>query len=139
MPILDQSLLDAYQATHYWVDIQPPVCLQIDTQSLGFVEHQKAHGVQCSTWITAHNPESEPLSVHENVLAHRGLTTALSEAGWGWVGAWSDDPKGQWPREDGVLVWGMPPAIAKIWALRWRQHAVVCVNATGWVKLIAVT
>lgn len=139
MPILDQSLLDAYQATHYWVDTQPPVRLQIDCQSLALVEHHKAYGVECSTWITAYNPKSECFSDEENRLAHRGLTDALAKARWSWVGAWSDDPKGQWPRENGVLVWGMDPDTAQMWGRRWHQHAVVCVNATGWVKLVTVT
>lgn len=125
----------AYRETLYEVATDPPMCWVVGEPNSAWAQIQSAHGVSASTFITAHNPFSERQVDEANQTRQKALEQALTEAGWAWVPAWGRHPTNQWPVEVGVVVWGMDEHDARPWALRFRQHATVGMDAQGWARL----
>jgi len=129
---LDKAKLDqAYRGTEYWVATRPPIRVRIGVAQPAICDLHQAHGVDCSTVITAHNPKSQQHSALANQRAHAELTQALEQAGYRKISATGQHPDGSWPAEEGWLVLGMDVAEASLWAEQFEQFAVVCLDAHG--------
>ena len=126
--VLPEPLLQAYSTTHYCVN----ACtwfLQLGKTQPALALHYQRHAVQCASYLTACNPLGELLPDHINQRRMEQLRQALQRAGWSWMDGRGQDPEGNWPGEDSVLVWGMPEATARAWGQQWNQNAVVCCGA----------
>ena len=126
-----KTLEQAYRDTHYWLLLEDPVCLRIGQSCPVLVDWQGQKGVECSTIITAHNPESQRLADADNDRRQQAMESELAQAGWTWVRTEARDPDEHWPIESGILVWGMDGQAATPWAQRYGQYAVVLIDRQG--------
>ena len=104
----------AYRNAHYWVyETASPANPSGDRWLLRVEQHQPLllraymrHGVHCASYLTACNPHGRLLDAAENSKRMLALREALRQQGWQWAEGFGQDPHGQWPGEDSVLVWG---------------------------------
>jgi len=126
-----EELDKAYRQTLYWVETDPPIALEIGKPNRAWARCQLAQGVRCSTFITAHNPDSQKLPEQTNLANHVALEQALMAAHWQYLPALAKHPSNDWPAEPGFVVWGMDAPEALRWAQRFQQNAVVVTDPTG--------
>ena len=134
---MDSGLLAAYLRTEYRVtDESYAFVLCVNQASEPLRACHTAFGVDCSTFITAWNPGSEPTSQPENEAAMRRLEAELSARNLRWLRGEGVDPTGDWPGERSLLVLGLDEAAARELAGRFGQNAVVCSDATAVPRLV---
>lgn len=134
----------AYRNTHYWVyETASPANPSGDCWLLRVEQHQPLllrayirHGVHCASYLTACNPHGRLLDAAENSKRMLALREALRQQGWQWAEGFGQDPRGQWPGEDSVLVWGMDRPVALAWGAQWQQKAVLFCGADAVPELL---
>ncbi|MGY6555709.1 MAG: DUF3293 domain-containing protein [Wenzhouxiangella sp.] len=120
---LAPALLTAYRRTEYQVG--QTLLLRIDVQSEDLERWQQRHGVGCSAFISAVNPRSAALGVHENRVRHERLRNRLGREGLHFEEGQGVDPERRWPPEVGFLVAGLDQAHARRFGREFDQNAVV--------------
>ncbi len=118
---MDKQLIQAYRNACYRVFGAPEFVLQVDRQSSELMAWQRAHRVGSSAFLTAFNPGSRLLPAEHNRANHASLIEALD--GLVHVAARGEDPDGEWPDEEGVLVAGIEREQARQLARRFGQKA----------------
>ncbi|HUE86264.1 MAG TPA: DUF3293 domain-containing protein [Vicinamibacterales bacterium] len=86
--------------------------------------------------ITACNPQSVPLSAHENQRRDAALKRALRARHVRWVPAEARGDKGDWPAEPGVLALGVSRSLAERIGHEFGQAAVVWGRVDGKAELV---
>jgi len=81
--------------------------MRVDERSDALADCQRTQGVQCSAFVSAWNPRSEQQSAVVNAAAHARLLAMLKDEGYRWLPACGQDPAGQWPAEQSLLVLGI--------------------------------
>jgi hypothetical protein len=84
--------------------------------------------IQAACYLTACNPWGQILEPAET-RRMRALRQALDSEGWQYLDGFGQDPLGQWPAEDSVLIWGMDADTARQWGRHWQQNAVLWSDA----------
>ena len=133
---LRPALVRAYTQTHYRVLAAPPFTLHIGRHCRALQVLQAAHGVRCSTFVTAFNPFSQSWSAACNGARHQRLLTRLKGQGWDFVQGYGRHPSGNWPAERSVLILGMTSAQAQALGVALQQNAVVCSGADAVPQLV---
>ena len=134
------DLVEAYRRTEYRVaDGSYAFTMRIDEPSDSLRTCHFAHGVDCSTFITACNPRSRPTPEAENIAAMTRLASDLEERGYFVLHGRGVDPTGAWPGEPSFLVLGMTEPDAVALAHRFEQHAIVCVGEDATPRLVIVS
>jgi hypothetical protein len=120
------ELEDAYRQCHYCVETMTGiVVLRVGQTNAAIDSLAGSPGRASAAVITAANPFSIPLSAMENSGRHERLLARLSGAGHRWLPTRSQDPRGEWPDEPGVLVLGVSRAQALELARAFGQYAIV--------------
>lgn len=113
----------AYRDAEYWVLADPPFCLAIDVPSHSLRRLHEQYGVTCSALLTAFNPHSERLADDLNQSRQHSLRKQLQSMGLNACPAVNSDPKGLWPDEESVLVFGIERDDAEALARQFQQKA----------------
>ena len=135
--LIEASLIAAYRATHYCVTgTYPPFLLRADSHCPDLEACHRAHGVECSAFVTAWNPLSRPTSLEENVAAQARLEARLRASDVVVIEGLGVDPTGQWEGEESLLALGLKlePAIAI--AREFRQNGLLWAGVDAVPKLI---
>ena len=134
---LEPGLIAAYRAAHYRVDDRPPFTMEVDEHSSGLERLMRGGGHAGAMFITAWNPNGDPLTSDRNAARQQQLIDELREAGLAWVPGVGWDPTGAWPDEEAsVLVLGVDRASACGWGRRHRQNAVLWAGTDAVPRLL---
>ena len=125
LPPLDDKLIAAYAQTHFWVQVNPAVCIKVGEQSDALQDLFARLGADCGFFITAHNPYSELTSDADNAAANKALQQQLSALNIPVLAAKGKAAAGEWPEEPGFFVCGLNRAQALSLGQQFRQNAIV--------------
>lgn len=133
---LDASLIQAYRETHYRVDGTSDMTLLVDTHSLELAALHLKHGVSCSGFITACNPNGVTLPKEVNTKRQADLGVELQHRGLNYLVGIGQHPNNGWPGEPSYLVLGLDLETAKDLALRLEQNAFLWSSEEAVPKLV---
>lgn len=125
--MLSQSLLEAYQLTHYCFD---DVVLNIDKPSAKAELLLKPFIPSGGLFITAWNPMGEPLDLTINELANEGLKNELLSRGFNVVDGYGEHPDESW-RENSFFAFPIDEQTSINLCCSYLQNAVVYVTPEG--------
>lgn len=122
-PVSDDERLDAaYRAADY-------VCaghtLRTGTPQPAFDAWLRERGYAAYSFVTPHNPMSEPLPPAKNAGRYAEFLRLIEARGYEHAPAAAHDPAGAWPTEHGVLLFDVPQVKVRELARDWQQNAVV--------------
>ena len=122
---IDPDTLQAYRATEYRVQGDPPFTLCIGEHSLPLAELHAARRAASSAFITACNPRSTLLSEIENAQRQALLAAELEEAGYAFLSGLGVDPTGDWPGESSFLVLDIGREAARTLSRQFNQNSLL--------------
>ena len=117
--------VQAYRETEYRVCGEPAFVLRIGQPSHELLELHQTSQVQCSAFITAYNPYSQPLQASENEQRQVALIQQLLGAGYTALRGVGQHPSNEWPGEESCLVLGIDRGAAKALGDQYEQNAIV--------------
>jgi hypothetical protein len=130
-------LLAAYLAAHYKVTgTANPFVLRVGHPSAELASVHLAHGVNCSAFVTAWNPQSVTTSVAMNQASQERLESELAGIGVTLVAGIGEDPAGVWPGEPSVLAVGISRSEAERVGRKFGQRAILWSGASAIPELI---
>ena len=118
---LDSALIEAYSATEYKVNLDPPFVLSVGIASPGLKDLYSAQRADSAAFITAYNPFSHQLSEQENALRQESLKAELIKRGLHFIPGVGEHPSGDWPGEPSFLVLGIALEAAKSLGRQFEQ------------------
>ena len=133
---IDASTVQAYLETDYTVHTQTPFALHIGELSTQLASLHRAHGVNCSAFITAWNPHSEVTDAQANAQHQQALLQHIHELSLQALPGVGQHPSNQWPGEESYLVLGLDLPHAKEIGNQFRQNAIVWAGADAVPALI---
>lgn len=136
---LPPALQQAYRRAHYHVDAaQGGVAqtLRVGQRSDWLGQRLAQHPIPAACFLTACNPWGEILEPALNAQRMRALRRALHGQGWRFLDGSGQEPRGRWPAEDSVLIWGMDADTALQWGRDWQQNAVLWSDADARPRLL---
>jgi len=125
------SLWEAYLRAEYWIGFpENRLLLQVGEKSEGLLRLASSLGTdfgQEDSWayITAWNPGSELKMEFVNRQKQEDMELFLRGAGYALLPGVAHDPSGQWPDEEGVLVFGLGWEKALLLGRRFQQNAIL--------------
>lgn len=125
MPSTNPYLVATYEAATYRVFWNPDTFdLHVGKTHPAFDARLRSHAIASWAFVTAWNPQSQPLSKLENDLRQQVLKEELTEAGYHFLPAvgMGDDPPWE---EESLLVLQMEREPAVALGRQWNQHAIV--------------
>ena len=136
---LPATLIDAYRVALYRVfDADACVRLVIDEPSSALAALLRRRGVSSAALVTACNPFGECLDARANAALQHELLSRLRDDGFAWLPARGDDPLGDYPGEDSVLILGCDRAAAVRLGRAYRQNAIVWIGADAVPRLLVL-
>ena len=131
-----RELLEAYLATRYRFAFDGREReFRIGAVSAELAAVHAARGADCSSFITAWNPRSEPTDEDENRRRNRALEADLRAAGYAPLPARGTAEKDGWC-EESFLVPGLAEEEALALARKYRQVAIVCAGVDAVPRLV---
>ncbi|RVU41486.1 DUF3293 domain-containing protein [Lujinxingia sediminis] len=136
-PPTDDAIFQAYtEAIYEVVRDEAPIVLRVgdDVGALLGID-----GLDVQTpWavITAYNPASRLRSAAENARAHAALADLLHQKSLPHLPTRARDPRGEWPVEDGFLIFPIEADDARKIARRFAQHAALIGRGPGPAELL---
>lgn len=123
----DETLRKAYLQTTYRVATTPqPVDIRVGARNPALDRLLQAKGAREWAFVTASNPQSQPLSDDENARRNREMKQSLLAAGWRSVDGVGLPATPGWRPEQSVLILDIGRTAAMTLASRWQQKAIVC-------------
>lgn len=120
------SLDQAYQQTLYEVFAsEAPLQLRVNSRNTALDRLLQQY--QVTTWalITAHNPYSQQLGLHQNHQRHQALITTLQAIDLPTLPAVGRDESGQWPPEKSLFILGISRPNAMDLGRQFAQNAIL--------------
>lgn len=136
---MDRRLRDAYLATDYHVDAEPPVAIRVGQHDPAVRQLLRARQAQPAAFLTAWNPARNPVSLQENTAAHKRLAAAVTALGCATAPARGIGRGGQWPPEESLLVLGIGLDDAMRLARDFGQNAFVWLDRDEAPELLTIT
>ena len=134
---IPQQFVDNYAKTIYRIDTVPePIYLRIDTFSAPLALLLQDADSHHAAIVSAYNPFSRPLSIKENLTAHRSLRHCLQHQGYAVVEGSNIDPCAQWPAEKSFFVSGIDPDTAQSIGRQFSQNAIVWIGTDAVPRLL---
>lgn len=130
------EIINAYLETEYRVHSPQPLVLKIGQANPQLSLLQQHHQVTSSSFITAWNPYSNPLSHEQNKLRQEQLCQRMQNDGFTVYAGEGKHPSGNWEGEDSLLILGISLEDAKAEGVRWGQNAIVWSDADATPLLI---
>ena len=135
---IDPAARKAYLETHYLVNGDTPLTLQVSIVSSVLATLYKAHRVESCAFITACNPWSQLLDAAANTQRQVTLAAELRHRSLTFVEGIGQHPSGQWPGEASFLVWGLSLEAAKALGIRHEQNALIWCGLDAVPQLITL-
>ena len=136
---LPPALQQAYRNALYQVDTTKSAVaqtLRVGERNDWLGQQLGRQSIQAACYLTACNPWGQILEPAENAARMRALRQELDSEGWQYLDGFGQDPLGQWPAEDSVLIWGMDAETARQWGRHWQQNAVLWSDADARPRLL---
>jgi len=133
---IDQATIRAYLETDYVVRGESSVILRIGQACPELAAIHRSHRVDCSAFLTAFNPFSEPLDEQENDRRNELLMQELKRRSLPALEGHGSHPDNGWPPEPSVLVPGLSLEASKSLGARFEQNAIVWSGADAVPQLI---
>jgi hypothetical protein len=133
---IDAATIQAYRETEYRVDGNQPFALWIGRDSAALAVIHTRHRVDCSAYLTACNPYSQPLDEATNARRHADLGQELRQRSLIAFEGVGQHPSNQWPGEASYLILGLTLEAAKVLGHRLEQNAIVWSGADAFPQLI---
>ena len=133
---IDAATIQAFRETEYRVHGDEPFTLWIGEASSVLAALHKRHGVDCSAYVTAHNPYSQALDDAANALRHAELGRELGQRCLFAVEGVGRHPSNGWKGETSYLILGLTLEAAKVLGARHEQNAIVWSDADAVPQLI---
>jgi hypothetical protein len=128
---VNHSLRAAFRATFYRFDVpDAELLLKVGEPSMALAGLLRNRGANCAAVITAFNPQAQSRSAALNRAAQEQLLNDLRTAGYACVAGRNEDPAGQWPVEESLLVLGLDLETAQALATRYGQVAFLWMDAS---------
>ena len=133
---IDPPTLQAYLETDYRVHGEPGFTLRVGRASAELLAAHKRRRTDCSAFLTACNPFSQPLDTAANAARQAALAKELSGRSLAFVPGVGQHPSNGWPGEDSFLVFGLTLEAAKALGTRLEQNGLVWSGADAVPQLI---
>ncbi len=128
--------LQAYLETDYRVHGEPGFTLRVGRASAELLAAHKRRRTDCSAFLTACNPFSQPLDAAANAARQAALAKELSGRSLAFLPGVGQHPSNGWPGEDSFLVFGLTLEAAKALGMRLEQNGLVWSGADAVPQLI---
>ena len=136
---VSDDLVNAYIATDYRVTHgEATIVLNVGMYSKEVEELLVQSNSNTAAFISAYNPDSNPLSDHENIKAHAALVQDIELAGYKYFLGEGKGQGSSWPSEPSILVVGIECGEAIALASKYRQQAFVWIRKQDAPRLILV-
>jgi hypothetical protein len=122
--------------TDYCVHGEPGFTLRVGRASAELLAAHKRWRTDCSAFLTACNPFSQPLDAAANAARQAALAKELSGRSLAFVPGVGQHPSNGWPGEDSFLVFGLTLEAAKALGTRLEQNGLVWSGADAVPQLI---
>ena len=109
--------------------------MHVDIPSAQLDRAHRAHGVDCSAFLTAWNPRSEPRDERENEARNRALQRDVEAMGLAWLPARGVAADQDW-EEASILIFGIGKEDARALAAKYGQNAFLYAGADAVPRLI---
>ncbi len=123
--IIDAGTIQAYRETEYRVHGDEPFTLRIGEANPVLAAMHKRRRMDCSAYVTAHNPYSQVLGDAANAQRHTELGRELRQRSLVALEGMGQHPSNRWPGEVGFLIVGLTLEAAKALGARHEQNAIV--------------
>ena len=133
---IDQATIRAYLETNYVVRAESSVILRVGHACPELAAIHRLHRVDCSAFLTAFNPFSQPLDEQENDRRNELLMQELKLRSLSVFEGYGSHPDNGWPPEASVLVLGLSLEASKSLGARFEQNAIVWSGADAVPQLI---
>lgn len=134
--VIDPPTLQAYLETDYRVHGEPGFTLRVGRASAELLAAHKRRRTDCSAFLTACNPFSQPLDAAANAARQASLAKELSSRSLAFLPGVGQHPSNGWPGEDSFLVFGLTLEAAKALGTRLEQNGLVWSGADAVPQLI---
>lgn len=134
--LIDSTIVQAYRETEYRVLAEPAFILKVGQASAELLAAHKRHKTQCSAFLTACNPFSQPSDAASNAERQAALAKELKQRSLVFESGIGRHPGNGWPGEESVLVYGLTLESAKVFGTRLEQNAFVWSGADAVPQLI---
>jgi sugar phosphate isomerase/epimerase len=134
--VIDPHTIRAYTETAYRVHGEPGFTLRVGEACAELLAAHARQGVDCSAFLTAWNPFSQPTDDIANAARQAELLDALSRLGLVCMPGLGRHPSNDWPGEDSVLALGLGLNAAKALGQRFEQNAIVWIGTDAVPQLI---
>jgi hypothetical protein len=137
------ALIQAFRETHYKVYARPNLAevaftLRIDQACVDLKASQRLHGVDCSAYITACNPNGQALGPADNAHRQKELARELRARGLAFDAGIGQHPSNGWEGEPSFLVYGLDLEAAKALGRRFGQIAIVWSGGDAVPRLVVL-
>lgn len=134
--LIDSTIVQAYRETEYRVFAEPAFILKVGQASAELLAAHKRHKTQCSAFLTACNPFSQPFDAASNAERQAALAKELRQRSLVFESGIGQHPGNGWPGEESFLVYGLTLESAKVVGTRLEQNAFVWSGADAVPQLI---
>jgi hypothetical protein len=147
MSMTNVDLEAAYRNTDYVVEAvsgqgvgggEHSLVLRVDIASQELRALHRRYGVDCSCFITACNPFSQPLDEQTNLRRQEALAAELRRRSLAFLPGAGRHPSNDWPPEPSFLVLGLALEASKNLGRHYEQNAIVWAGADVVPRLITL-
>ena len=136
MSVIDPRTVQAYLETEYRVSGASGFTLRIGQANADLLSAHKRQEVDCSAFLTACNPFSEPYEAAANATRQAKLARELSCRGLFCLSGTGQHPSNVWLGEHGFLVFGLTLEGANVLGMLFEQNGFVWNSADRIPQLI---
>jgi hypothetical protein len=134
--VIDPRTIQAYLETEYRVHGEPGFTLRVGKASADLLSAHRRQKADCSAFLTACNPFSEPFDESANAARQAALAKELSSRGLAFLPGIGQHASNSWPGEDSFLVFGMTLEAARVLGAWFEQNGFVWSGADAVPQLI---
>lgn len=134
--VIDPATVQAYLETEYHVHGEAGLTLRVGVASSDLLSAHKRHKADCSAFLTACNPFSEPFDEAANAARQAALSEELSRRSLIFLPGIGQHPSNAWPGEASFLVFGLTLEAAKVLASKFEQNGFIWNGADAVPRLI---
>jgi hypothetical protein len=110
--------------------------MKVDVASADLLACHRAHGVDCSAFLSACNPGGRLQCAADNAAAHARLRELLRTRGYAVLAGFGADPAGEWPGEASWLVPGVGLDEARKIGRAFGQHGILYAGVDAVPRLV---
>ncbi len=133
---IDPRTVQAYLETEYRVHGEMGFTLRVGPASADLLSAHKRQKAECSAFLTACNPFSEPFDPAANAARQAALAKELTRRSLFFLTGIGQHPSNEWPGEDSFLVFGLTLEAAKVLGSKFEQNGFVWNGADAIPQLI---